>query len=440
MTEIFMPKAGMDMKEGRLIRWLKEVGDPVEKDEPIMEIETDKITMEAEAPGSGILLAKTVEEDTWVPVLSVIGYIGEKGEKVPEAPASAAEASSPALQPAAQGGEKEKSEAAPQAEISCETPAPAAFLRGASEPGSLTAPMTEKGQASRNPAVSEPDGNLGLEEKTAAAFFSGPILATPYAKKTAQDKGVDLKDVISSRSDGIIRAADVLATPLARRIAQDQGVDLSSISGTGHHGKVTKDDVLAASQACVSSAATQSMKADVTGLLKLLSQLNESREEKLSLDAFFLKAAALAVRKLSLRPAVSLSFAVFDGGEKQQPAVAGAETLSLSQISAQIGELTQKALSHALPSQGTDPAAFGICNMSSFGLYAFTPVLRPGETGIFGLAGAEDTLALENSQVVAHKTAMVCLRYNAQTLTEFQAAQLLGAVKALLETPMEILL
>ena len=80
MTEIFMPKAGMDMKEGRLIRWLKEVGDPVEKDEPVMEIETDKITMEAEAPGSGILLAKTVEEDTWVPVLSVIGYIGEPGE------------------------------------------------------------------------------------------------------------------------------------------------------------------------------------------------------------------------------------------------------------------------------------------------------------------------------------------------------------------------
>ena len=95
MTEIFMPKAGMDMKEGRLIRWLKEVGDPVEKDEPVMEIETDKITMEAEAPGSGILLAKTVEEDTWVPVLSVIGYIGEPGEKIPEAPAASPKAPEP---------------------------------------------------------------------------------------------------------------------------------------------------------------------------------------------------------------------------------------------------------------------------------------------------------------------------------------------------------
>lgn len=84
MIEIFMPKAGMDMQEGTLIRWLKNIGDKVEKDEPIMEIETDKITMEAEAPGSGIFLSKLVDDGTVVPVLSVIGYIGEEGEKIPE--------------------------------------------------------------------------------------------------------------------------------------------------------------------------------------------------------------------------------------------------------------------------------------------------------------------------------------------------------------------
>ena len=84
MVEIFMPKAGFDMKEGRLIRWLKDVGDAVELDEPIIEIETDKVTMEAEAPASGILLAKLIEDGTSVPVLQTIGYIGQAGEKVPE--------------------------------------------------------------------------------------------------------------------------------------------------------------------------------------------------------------------------------------------------------------------------------------------------------------------------------------------------------------------
>ena len=93
MTEIFMPKAGMDMKEGRLIRWLKEIGDHVEKDEPIMEIETDKITMEAEAPATGILLAKLIDDETTVPVLQTIGYIGQPGEKIPDAPIAAADLS-----------------------------------------------------------------------------------------------------------------------------------------------------------------------------------------------------------------------------------------------------------------------------------------------------------------------------------------------------------
>lgn len=83
MIEIFMPKAGMDMQEGTLIRWLKNIGDKVEKDEPIMEIETDKITMEAEAPGSGIFLSKLVDDGHGGPVLSVIGYIAKKAEKIP---------------------------------------------------------------------------------------------------------------------------------------------------------------------------------------------------------------------------------------------------------------------------------------------------------------------------------------------------------------------
>ena len=71
-----MPKAGFDMKEGRLIRWLKNVGDPVELDEPIMEIETDKITMESESPVDGVLLARLFEEGATVPVLTTVAYIG----------------------------------------------------------------------------------------------------------------------------------------------------------------------------------------------------------------------------------------------------------------------------------------------------------------------------------------------------------------------------
>ena len=95
-VEIYMPKNGMDMVEGTIVRWLKEIGDHVDKDEPVMEIETDKITMESESPAEGYLLAKYYEDGAVVPVLTTLGYVGEKGEKVPDAPPKAENASTPA--------------------------------------------------------------------------------------------------------------------------------------------------------------------------------------------------------------------------------------------------------------------------------------------------------------------------------------------------------
>ncbi len=83
-TELIMPKNGMDMTEGVIVRWLKNVGDHVDKYEPVMEIETDKITMESESPAEGILLAKLYEDGAVVPVLTVVGYVGAEGEKIPD--------------------------------------------------------------------------------------------------------------------------------------------------------------------------------------------------------------------------------------------------------------------------------------------------------------------------------------------------------------------
>ena len=82
-VEIYMPKNGMDMVEGTIVRWLKEIGDHVDKDEPVMEIETDKITMESESPAEGYLLAKYYEDGAVVPVLTTLGYVGEKGGESP---------------------------------------------------------------------------------------------------------------------------------------------------------------------------------------------------------------------------------------------------------------------------------------------------------------------------------------------------------------------
>lgn len=87
--EVFMPKAGMDMKEGTIIRWLVNVGDKVSEGDGLLEIETDKVTMEVEAPGDGVLLCKYFEDGAVVPVVTVIGYVGKEGEEVPDGPTMA---------------------------------------------------------------------------------------------------------------------------------------------------------------------------------------------------------------------------------------------------------------------------------------------------------------------------------------------------------------
>ncbi len=89
-TEIFMPKLGMSMTEGSVVRWMKKDGDTVSKGEPLFEVQTDKVVIEAESPGSGVLKILT-GEGIVVPVFTTIGWVLSPGEKAPEAGAGAPE-------------------------------------------------------------------------------------------------------------------------------------------------------------------------------------------------------------------------------------------------------------------------------------------------------------------------------------------------------------
>jgi dihydrolipoamide dehydrogenase len=90
-TRVFMPKAGMDMETGTIVQWFKKEGEPVKAGEPLLEIETDKVNLEIEAPDSGVLLKIVHRQGETVPVTQTIAWIGETGEIViDEAPANGA--------------------------------------------------------------------------------------------------------------------------------------------------------------------------------------------------------------------------------------------------------------------------------------------------------------------------------------------------------------
>lgn len=427
MTEIFMPKAGMDMKEGTLLRWLKDVGDSVEKDEPIMEIETDKITMEAEAPATGILLAKLIEDGTTVPVLQTIGYIGQPGEKIPDAPVAAAD--TPAAAPV---------------ETAAETAAPASKL----------------------------------------PVLNGSVAATPYAKKLAVEKGVELAAVIASGPAGEVRASDVLAaaqsgavnvTALAKKYAEVNGVDLSAVSGTGHDGKICKNDVLKAAapaqreitripltpirkaiarnmfNSLHSMAQTSdSVEIDVTELMALRQRLLAHKDElgtKITINDLLSYAAVKMLKTHPLAnasfsdteilcyPDVNLSMAVATDYGLTSPVVHGADRMSLVELSLAMRDLVVRARDRKLTADDQQGGTFTLTNMGIFPVDNFNPILPAPQSCIIGFGRCVEKPAVYQGQICIRTMMVLSVTYDHRVFDGGEVGSIMKTMKEYLETP-----
>jgi pyruvate dehydrogenase E2 component (dihydrolipoamide acetyltransferase) len=184
-TDVVMPQMGESIAEGTIVRWIKKVGDAVERDEPLFEISTDKVDAEIPSPTAGVLTEIRAKEGETVPVNSVVAVIG----------ASAAHGAT--------------------------SPAPAAARQEPLAPAKPAAPPVPRPQADGSPAPSQPPAASPTEQGRAPAENRGGREETPG-------------DAIQQRS-----------SPLVRRIAREHNVDISQIRGTGISGRVTKDDILA---------------------------------------------------------------------------------------------------------------------------------------------------------------------------------------------------
>lgn len=422
-TAIFMPKQGMSMEEGTLIRWLKGVGDHVELNEPIMEIETDKITMEAESPASGYILSLLSGENDVVPVLATMGWIGEQGETPPAAESTGAAAS------------------------------------------------TESAPASA-PAASAPSAPAG----------NGAVAATPYARSLAGQQGIDLSGVTPTGKHGEVTGADVKATPVAERMAQAEGVDLSTVQGSGFGGKIMKADVAAAVSAPKRACRTETrarlsgmrkvisermlrstseipsavlmLKADVTALMSLRAQINDGaeKEKKITINDFVVLATAKALaetpdfrariegNELVTFDYVNLGVAVSVPGGLMVPVIEDADTLSLSGISARVKDFAQRAKSGKLSPDELKGSCFSVSNLGSYGVEFSTPIINQPDSGILGVGGISDELKLVGGEVVARKMMGLSLSFDHRINDGVPAAQFLCKIKALLENPLTMLI
>lgn len=183
--DVIMPQMGESIAEGTIVRWIKKVGDSVDKDEPLFEISTDKVDAEIPSPGAGVIIEIAVKEGETVPVNSVVARIGAAGEKVGHAESAGGAEDSLSKSAEAQGD-------------------------GSSASTHAAAPTQKDEQLAGKPAQPAPAAPAVPAEQT-------------------------LEDVRRQRS-----------SPVVRKIAAEHGVDFTQLPGTGIAGRVTKKDILAA--------------------------------------------------------------------------------------------------------------------------------------------------------------------------------------------------
>jgi pyruvate dehydrogenase E2 component (dihydrolipoamide acetyltransferase) len=254
-AEIVMPRLSDTMEEGRIIKWLKQVGDPVAEGEPLLEVETDKADIEVEAFDTGVLLEITVEEGETVQVGEKIGLIGAEDE-APSEPA-----------PAKKEPEQEVEE--PQLEKGVEPVEPKIEKEKPKEEVIVAEEKPKEKPPRTKPAVSIHMETQEAIEKFVARRAPDKAPASPLARELARKHGIDLSTITGTGPGGEIVKRDVesaaakgkepgkapaklpetkkaiKATPLAGILAEKEGVDLEEITGTGIDGRIREIDVKA---------------------------------------------------------------------------------------------------------------------------------------------------------------------------------------------------
>ena len=435
---VIMPKTGMAMEEGTVVRWLKKVGDKVSKGEAIAVIETDKVTMDLESDYEGTLLAIIHGDGVVVKATDTIAWIGAPGEKVGEAPAAHAVA----------------------------------------QAAGAAAPSTVPGA----PAASSSLPEAPAATASSARPADGKVPATPAARVFAAESGIALSAVAGTGPGGAVRLRDlhaaktVKATPLARKVAEIHSVDLAGLPGSGTGGRIRKSDVEARAAAPSAGAAPASggsiamsgmrrviaekmlrshqtipsvtlvTRADVTELAALRVHMNAGGGAKVSYTDFIVRAAAAALcehplvnsviegDRIVLRNEVNIGVAVALEVGLIVPVLRGADTMSVRQIAAAARELADRARAGQLMPGDYAGGTFTITNLGMYGITEFTPLINVPESAILGVGAIEEAFRTgPDGSIQSRKVMSLCLTHDHRHIDGAPAAAFLGRIRELLE-------
>jgi 2-oxoglutarate dehydrogenase E2 component (dihydrolipoamide succinyltransferase) len=234
-TEVVMPQMGESIAEGTITRWLKQVGEKVERDEPLFEISTDKVDAEIPSPAAGTLTRVLFKEGETVEVNKVVAYIGDA-----DADAAPAKQEAAAAAPASQSAVSAPPPPQPPAPPFPSTQQPGASAPQPSAPAPQQRDASSQHAASSQPAAppsqvgAPPTPATGGSSVTSVTQVSGSPQVTSGESPADSTHGArTVEELRRTRS-----------SPLVRKIASEHGIDISRLEGTGASGRVTKNDIL----------------------------------------------------------------------------------------------------------------------------------------------------------------------------------------------------
>jgi len=409
-TEIKLPRLGQGMESGTIVKWLKSEGDPVEKGEPLYELDTDKVTQEVEADASGVLLKIAVAEGE-VPVGRTIAVIGEQGESV-EVADDAHEEGSPAR---AREEERERG-------------------RDASTSRDASEQVTQ---------IQEPQSG------------NGRIKASPLARRIARERGIDLREVAGTGPEGRVVAEDV-------ERAAATGLPSAPVLAAAPAPTVVPQEVeveqLSSMRKTIARRLTEAWQAPVfqLGITVDMGRALEVRKRLVELNAdgakptvsdLLTKVSAMALMRhravnalykgdaIELHPSANIGIAVAIPNGLVVPVIQGCERKTIAEIAAARAELVDRARGGRLQQGDLDGGTFTISNLGMFGIERFIAVLNPPQAAILAVGSTEEKPVAVDGQVVVRPRMELTLTCDHRAIDGATGAQFLGDVKAFLEEP-----
>jgi pyruvate dehydrogenase E2 component (dihydrolipoamide acetyltransferase) len=399
--EILMPKLGLTMKTGTVVKWLREEGDAVREKDPVLEIETEKLSYTIESPGDGVLLKKIAEVGEKYPIAFVVGYVGAAGEEIPETETADAKHDVPA------------------------TSTEDAFPAKADVPKVAETFPTDPKQGQR-------------------------IFISPVAKKLAAEMKIDYRQIPGTGPNGRIVKADVLRYAETRPASQltTSAIPDETIPYIGMRRAIGENMLQAWLTIPMVTHHVMAKADDLLAYRRMINRGVQDKSDRISINDLLIKIVAIALRKT---PMMNSSLA---GGEiilhghvhvgmatalekgLIVPVIRDADKKNLLELSREAKDLAFRARNGSLEPDDLQGATFTVSNLGGYSsVDFFSPIINPPQAAILGVGRVKEVAVPVEGEIKVCSQIGLSLTYDHRIVDGAVAAGFMKTVMQLMENP-----